>query len=190
MDGFCLHYAIINSYKSLFQPNQTAYQFSINAEGKWKKIVANTPSLHHFASGEGSNFGISTDKLDIELKRIFVQTSFKLLTEKTNQEVTVEALNLEDIEEIDYSKSVVILCLKDSAVLGYGPMGDHWIALVDNDSKSKEFKVACSYTLHDHGYKEEKGPLCRYYNNSMPYSEVKKNRIWQNSIHLVTNKNA
>lgn len=66
-DGLCLLYAILNAYKTLVKPKITVYEFRRDTAHKWKNIIYNTPSLHKFASGEGSDFGIATDKLDLEV---------------------------------------------------------------------------------------------------------------------------
>jgi len=187
-DGFCLLYAILNGYKTLIKPEQTASGFVQDTANKWCKIISNTPSLHQFASGDGSDFGIATDKLDVEVKRVFIETCFKLLTEKTKNEITVAPLEFKNILNADLSKSIIIMCLKETAILEHGSVGDHWVEIVENEFESKKLNVACSYTQHANGFTESKSLSNRYYNNSLPYIEVKKNRIWVDSIYLITNE--
>lgn len=189
-DGFCLLYAICNAYKTLMKPNQTACEFAQNNAKKWCKIISNTPSLHQFASGEGSDFGVATDKLDVEVKGMFIQTCFKLLTENTKNVITVEPLEFDNILSVDLSKSTIILCLNEKAAFEHGSVGDHWVAIIGNESESKKLNVACSYSQLENGFNENKTLSDRYYNNSLPYSEIKKNRLWVNSIYLITNEKA
>jgi len=189
-DGFCLLYAILNSYKAFIKPDQTACVFVQKNMHKWRKIIFNTPSLHQFASGEGSDFGVATNKLDIEVKKAFIETCFKLLTERTKNKIFVAPLRLEDIQKVNFTKGIIILCLKEKAKLEHGSIGDHWVVLTENDSKSEKLNIACSYTQIKHGYKECKSSSGRYYNNSLNHSELKNNRVWQNSIYLITNDNA
>ncbi|MBV1839868.1 hypothetical protein [Photobacterium ganghwense] len=183
-DGFCLLYSILNSYKALVNPSQTASKFVESNFNKWSKLISISPSLQNFSSGEGSNFGIDTNRIDIKLKRLFIESCFDVLTERNNNNFTVTRESIETLKNFNFNNSVVIIALKDEAILEHGQIGDHWITIIGKDDDNERFLVACSYTLHKYGFKEQVDINTeRVFNNTMPYSEMKKKYLYENAIH-------
>ncbi|WP_140162497.1 hypothetical protein [Billgrantia desiderata] len=180
-DGFCLVYSIFNGYKSLTKPSQNSSVFAYENMAKWERVVNITPSLHHFASGVGSDFGVRRIATDIKLKRSFVEACFDVITEGSRRYPVVEVEDIFNLINIDFSAAVVILCVNENAEFEHGNIGDHWVVLVGRDEDS--YLVACSYTLHQHGFQERVDEASgRYYNTKISASKVKKSTVYQNSI--------
>lgn len=186
-DGFCLLYSVLNTYKTLLKPNQSSIKFTSDHYHKRQKIIAITPSLQNFASGEGSDFGVSRDKTDINLKERYINDCFFVLTEGMKSKISSKRVSLDEIQNIDFSNSAVILCLNESAKLEHGEAGDHWISIVGKDIKNSKFLVCCSYTNLEHENSEViDSDTSRTYNNTLSFFELKKSKIYINSIQKVS----
>ena len=190
-DGFCLLYSIMNSYKALINPNQNAAKFASDNFRKWQKIISITPSLHNFASGEGSDFGVTKNSTDICLKERFINDCFYVLTEGMKSKISSSRLTHEKIHEIDFSKSTIIICVNENAQLEHGSVGDHWISIVGIDEENCKFLVCCSFSHHEQFTIERNDEITgRIYNNTIHFSELKKSKIYVNSIQLVSIESA
>jgi hypothetical protein len=185
-DGFCLLYAVMNSYKALVSPRQIATTFSVNNFHKWAKIISITPSLQNFASGEGSDFGVSRNSTDIELKARFIQDCFTVLTEGMKAKIHTRRETIENLINVDFQDSIIILCVNEKAKFEHGSVGDHWVSLVGRDDDEEKFLVCCSFTPHEH-YQAERldGKTGRMFNNTISLHEIKKSKIYVNSIQSV-----
>jgi hypothetical protein len=190
-DGYCLQYSIFNSYKTLIKPEQIARKFVEAHSRKWTKIISISPSLQNFSSGKGSDFGVDTNKVDIKLTRMFVTSCFDVLTEITKQSITITEETIFSLKDFDFKNSVVIVALKNDVVLEHGKLGNHWIAIVGKDEENERFLIACSYTLHQHGFQEKADNVTgRFYNNTLSFSTLRKKNIYENSIHGIRIKSA
>jgi hypothetical protein len=189
-DGFCLLYSILNSYKTLLKPNQSSVSFSSDNSCKWKKIIGIAPSLQNFASGEGSDFGVSKDQTDNYLKERFISDCFSVLTEGMKINITSEREQLENIKDVDFEKSVIILCVNEKAQLEHGAVGDHWISIVGINKDESKYLVACSFTNHGQEDAEKvDSKTSRVYNNALSFSELKKSKVYVHSIQKVLRLN-
>lgn len=180
-DGFCLIYSIFNGYKALTKPAQSSSVFAYENMSKWERVVNITPSLHRFASGVGSDFGVRRIATDIKLKRSFIEACFDVITEGSHKSAVVAVEDILNLNSVNFSTAVVVLCVNEKAEFEHGSIGDHWVALVGRDEDS--YLVACSYTLHQYGFQERVDEKTgRAYNSKIFASNVKKSTVYPNSI--------
>lgn len=185
-DGLCLIYSIFNAYKALQHPEETVPDFTENYDEQWKAVIRNTPSLHNFVLGIGSDFGVQTDATDVKIKRSFIKTSFEVITDASEIAPVVAATDIQHLKTMDFTETVAVLCVKKSARFEHGGMGDHWIAIVGRDDVRGKYLVACSNTLLHHGFKEDQDDQSgRYFNTTIDVSGVTKRTVHPNSINLI-----
>ena len=187
-DGHCLHYAIMNAFKALSEPDSTAYSFAFKSKTKWQKIIALTPSLQNFSSGYGSEFGINTLNAANKILENLMCSYFEAISEKTKSFYRVQKLTIDDIDQFNYKDSVLIFCLKDKAETKHYSNVDHWICCVGQDNKS--LHLACSHVLFeiDNNYAEHSSISSgsRFYNNSIEFSQIQDRTIYKDQIYQIT----
>lgn len=185
-DGLCLIYSIFNAYKALKKPEEAASKFIRKHTEQWKVVIGNTPSLHNFVLGEGSDFGIQIDAMDVKIKRAFIATSFDVMTENSEDSPVVTAIDIESLKTMDFTDSAAVLCVKKSARFEHGGMGEHWVAIVGRDDVRGKYLVACSNTLLHYGFKEEKdNQNGRYFNASIDVTGIMKRTVYSNNINQI-----
>jgi hypothetical protein len=185
-DGLCLIYSIFNAYKALKHPEKTASQFIQKYSEEWKVVIRNTPSLHNFVLGEGSDFGIETDEMDVKIKRSFIKTSFDVMTDGSLYSPVLTAIDIESLKTMDFTENVAVLCVKKSARFEHGGMGEHWVAIVGRDDVRGKYLVACSNTLLHYGFKEEKDNQSgRYFNTSIDVTGIMRRTVYSNNISQI-----
>ncbi|MGF6284488.1 hypothetical protein [Pseudomonas silensiensis] len=186
-DGFCLIYSIFNAYKSLRKPDVKANDFVWGHSKQWAKVISVTPSLQNFASGKGSDFGVSKNVTDEKLKRSFLKTCLDVITEDTRVDAMVASIDIKSLNTVDFSHSVVVLCVKETSVFELGGMGDHWVVIVGRDESQGRYLVACSNTLHQYGFHERVDTQNgRVYNTTIEIKGIKKSTVYPESISEVT----
>ena len=190
-DGFCLLYSVMNSYKSLVKPRMKATTFVANYYNLWNKLINITPSLHNFASGKGSDFGVARNKTDIEITQRLISSCFSVVTEEMKIKVKSTPFDTSSIIDNDFSESVLILCVYQDTLLEYGPIGDHWITVVGVDADQSRLLVSCSYTPHDYQSVERTDPVTnRAYNNTLELSQITSGNLYKNSVQRVSVESA
>lgn len=185
-DGFCLHYAIFNCFKAFVAPSTKADTFALDHLGRWSRLIAITPSLQNFASGEGSSFGALTNRLEEAMKNNFVHCCFEVLAEKSKHEFSVRSLPIEKLQSVSFENQAVLLCIKEAAQLENGSVGDHWVSIVGKNASASSYEVACSVTGHNHMANERQCLSSeRYCNNSIRYKQITKSKVWESSLFVV-----
>lgn len=145
-DGLCLIYSLFNAYKALRSPSEKASDFAYRSSNFWRRVISNTPSLHNFVLGEGSDFGKLRNATDAKVKQEFIATCFEVMTDGSAVSSVVTPSNIESLETMNFTDSVAILCVKEKAEFEEGGMGDHWVAIVGREDDTAVYLVACSYT--------------------------------------------
>lgn len=185
-DGLCLIYSLFNAYKSLKHPKETASKFIKKHSEQWTVVIGNTPSLHNFVLGEGSDFGIQSDATDVKVKRAFITTSFDVMTDDLPDSPIVTAIDVQSLKTMDFTKCVAVLCVKKLARFEHGRMGDHWVAIVGRDDERGKYLVACSNTLLHYGFKEDKdNQTGRYFNTTIDVAEITNRTVYTNNINQI-----
>lgn len=185
-DGFCLIYALFNGYKALKNPEVKASDFAINNSKAWKRVIGSTPSLHNFVLGEGSDFGQLKGSTDAKLKQRFVDTCMEALTDGVRYTPSVSTVELADLATIDFSKSVVIICVTEKAKSEHGKMGDHWVCVVGRDDDERKYFVACSFTHQRYGFTERQDKRTkRFYNTTIAFKGLNRTTIYPDNINLI-----
>lgn len=179
MDGFCLLYAVANAFKALKYPALTANGFVEKQRHVWQKLISVTPSLHNFASGEGSRFGASTDQTDVILHERFLELCAAVVSERKRETFRVRRITAEEISRNVTENSVVLLALRPKVRTNRCTIGDHWICVVDMDEE--DFLFACSYT----DYLDERRDTSKE-NISLSHKRPFNNRIAKNSLNKKT----
>jgi hypothetical protein len=185
-DGFCLLYAVANAFKTLKYPTKTANRFVENQNYIWTKLIMVTPSLHNFASGEGSSFGASTNQTDIILHERFLELCAAVVSERKKENFIVRRIALKDILGGVAKKSVVLLCFRSKVRTQRCSIGDHWVCVVDVDDKN--LLLACSYTDYLDEQRKSSGEkvsnhLKRPFNNLIAQNEINKETVFENSLY-------
>jgi hypothetical protein len=187
LDGFCLLYSIMNSYKTLTNQNElaTKFAFKLKNKKKWRDLISITPSLHNFASGEGSVFGLK-DKAEIEFKNSFISSCFHTLSD-TKLKLVPIPIRFNEVLETDFTDSCVIICLKSGTKLEQSESGDHWVSIVGFNVSENKILLTCSYTSHEKGLTEnEDVQTNKIYNNAISLDEFKARNIYVNEIYKVS----
>ncbi|ACT48181.1 hypothetical protein [Methylotenera mobilis] len=185
-DGFCLLYAIMNSFKSITESNASAEYFSYKYSTEWKNIISITPSIHEFANGNGSNFVNVNIKTELPLLDTFINTSFSILTKKNEkQKISAVRISRSEISSLDFKSSAVIFCTKEKAKTEHTEGLDHWLCIVGK--KNNKYLLACSYTSHcinpcQYNEKLDR-KTSRIYNNTINEEEL--NQIYKNAIYKI-----
>lgn len=186
-DGLCLIYSLFNAYKALTQPKAPAAKYTKDHDDKWKVVIGNTPSLHNFVLGTGSDFGLRTDAMDAAVKRAFIASSIAVMTEEaTGDSPIVAAVDIPSLATMDFSNSVAVLCVKRAAKFENGGMGEHWIAIVGRDDAQGKYLVACSNTLIHHGFTERADERTgRYFNTTIDVAGITTRTVYPNNINQI-----
>ena len=185
-DGLCLIYSLFNAYKALRNPDEKASNFAERNSNPWRRVIGNTPSLHNFVLGEGSDFGELKDITDAKIKQAFIATSFEVMTDKTRVSSVVTPVDIQSLANMDFSESVAILCVTKHAEFEFGGMGDHWVAIVGRDAEQKKYLVSCSATMHHHGFRERLDEQTgRFYNTTIDVKGINKRTVYLNNINQV-----
>lgn len=185
-DGLCLIYSLFNAYKALRSPNEKASDFAYRNSNFWRRVIGNTPSLHNFVLGEGSDFGKLRNATDAKVKQAFIATCFDVMTDGSAVSPVVAPSNIESLAEMDFADSVAILCVKEKAEFENGGMGDHWVAIVGRDDEAGAYLVACSYTNHSFGLNERKDSKTgRYYNTTIEVDRITASTAHPDNINVI-----
>ncbi|RMO65488.1 hypothetical protein ALQ37_200040 [Pseudomonas syringae pv. aptata] len=185
-DGLCLIYSLFNAYKALRSPSDKASDFAHRNSNFWRRVIGNTPSLHNFVLGEGSDFGKLRNATDSKVKRAFIATCFDVMTDGSAVSPVVTATDIESLTTMDFSDSVAILGVKDQAEFEEGGMGDHWVAIVGRDDNAGVYLVACSYTNHSYGLNERQDAKTgRYYNTTIKVTGINKSTSYSDNINVI-----
>lgn len=185
-DGLCLIYALFNAYKTLRNPEVKAPDFVAKYMNPWRRVIGNTPSLHNFVLGEGSDFGKLKDATDAKIKQAFISTCLEVMTDNSRVSSIVTATDIQSLASMDFSESVVVICVKENAEFEHGTMGDHWVAIVGRDDVKGVYLVACSYTIHQYGFQERQDEQSkRYYNTTIEIGVITKQTAYPDSINKV-----
>ncbi|WP_143503730.1 hypothetical protein [Pseudomonas sp. ATCC PTA-122608] len=186
-DGLCLIYSLFNAYKALRSPSEKASDFVFRNMNFWRRVIGNTPSLHNFVLGEGSDFGKLRHVTDAKVKQVFVSTSFEVMTDGSGVSPVVIPSDIQSLATLNFAESVAILCVKEKAEFEEGGMGDHWVAIVGRDDKAGTYLVACSYTNHQYGFHERQDDKTgRFFNTTIPVSGITKNTVYPDNINVVS----
>jgi len=176
----------MNSYKTLTSQNElaTKFAFKLKNKKKWRDLISITPSLHNFASGEGSVFGLK-DKAEIEFKNLFISSCFNILSDaRVKLESTPISFN--EVLKTDFTYSCVIICFKSGAKLEQSESGDHWVSIVGFNLSENKILLTCSYTSHEKGLTENEDiETNKIYNNAITLDEFKARNIYANEIYKV-----
>lgn len=185
-DGLCLIYSLFNAYKSLRSPSERASDFAYRNSNFWKRVISNTPSLHNFVLGEGSDFGKLRNATDAKVKQQFIATCFQVMTDGSAVSSMVTPSNIESLATMNFTDSVAILCVKEKAEFEEGGMGDHWVAIVGRDDDNALYLVACSYTNHVYGFNERKDTKTgRYYNTTIEVDRIAISTSYPDNINVI-----
>jgi len=188
-DGHCLQYAIMNAYKALSKPALSSCAFAAKktTETKWKNIIAITPSLQNFSSGLGSEFGISPLVVADKIIENLFRSYFEVISERKIK-YSVSKIQKNQMNNVNFANSVLIFGLKDKAKTEYYDDVDHWVCAIGTDRNS--FLLACSWVLYEREteYSEQISDMSngRYFNNTLNFSEISKNHIYENQIFIIT----
>ncbi len=186
LDGFCLLYALANAFKVLKYPDRTASWFVYNQGHVWKKLVSVTPSLHNFASGEGSCFGVSTDRTDVTVKESFLELCAAVIGERKMETFTAHRVPAIELPAAIGKHSVALMCFGQGVKTERCTIGDHWVSVVDVDED--KYFLACSYADHLSEKVTESGVAVspvhkRPFNNTIARRSVNKTTIVENSVY-------
>jgi hypothetical protein len=185
-DGLCLIYSLFNAYKALRSPNERASDFAYRNTNFWQRVISNTPSLHNFVLGEGSDFGRLRNATDAKVKQAFIATSFEVMTDGSGVSPAVIPADMEYLTTMDFGESVAILCVKEKAEFEEGGMGDHWVSIVGRDDDTGIYLVACSYTNHSYGLNERQDAKTgRYYNTTIKVTGINKSTSYPDNINII-----
>lgn len=185
-DGLCLIYSLFNAYKSLRSPSEKASDFAYKNSNFWRRVIGNTPSLHNFVLGDGSDFGKLRNATDVKVKKAFIATSFEVMTDGTAVSSVVTPTDIKSLTTMDFSEVVAILCVKENAEFEEGGMGDHWITIVGRDDNAGVYLVACSYTNHSYGLNERQDAKTeRYYNTTIKVERINKSSSYSDNINVI-----
>jgi hypothetical protein len=142
LDGFCLLYAVLNTYKTFTAPKKSARQFARTTSEKWRKLIRLSPSLEKFSSGTGSVFGLSTTSADIAVISNLINSYFSAIEEHTKSKYHVERVLADEALKTDFSHSMLIFCLRQSASTEHYTGIDHWVCGIN--IKDSNMLLACS----------------------------------------------
>ena len=185
-DGLCLIYSLFNAYKALRSPSEKASDFAYRNSNFWRRVIGNTPSLHNFVLGEGSDFGKLRNSTDAKVKQSFIATCFEVMTDGSAVSSVVTSTDIESLTTKDFTESVAILCVKDKAEFEEGGMGDHWVAIVGRDDDAGVYLVACSYANHQYGLNERQDEgTGRYYNTTIKVDRINKSTSYPDNINVI-----
>lgn len=185
-DGLCLIYSLFNAYKALRNPSDKASDFAYRNSNFWRRVIGNTPSLHNFVLGEGSDFGKLRNVTDAKVKQAFIATCFEVMTDGSAVSPVVTPTDIESLTTMDFTDSVAILCVKQKAELEKGGMGDHWVAIVGRDDAAGVYLVACSYTNHSYGLNERQDEVTgRFYNTTIKVGGINKSTSYPDNINVI-----
>lgn len=185
-DGLCLIYSLFNAYKALRSPNERASDFAHRNSNFWRRVIGNTPSLHNFVLGEGSDFGRLRNATDAKVKQAFIATCFDVMTDGSAVSPVVTPTDIESLTTMDFSDSVAILCVKEKAEFEEGGMGDHWVAIVGRDDDAGVYLVACSYTNHSYGLNERQDAKTgRFYNTTIEVGGITRATSYPENISVI-----
>lgn len=185
-DGLCLIYSLFNAYKALRSPNEKASDFSYRNSNFWRRVIGNTPSLHNFVLGDGSDFGKLRNATDAKVKQAFIATCFEVMTDGSAVSSVVTPTDIESLTTMDFSEAVAILCVKEKAEFEEGGMGDHWVTIVGRDDDAGVYLVACSYTNHAYGLNERQDTKTeRYYNTTIKVDRINKSTSYPDNINVI-----
>lgn len=185
-DGLCLIYSLFNAYKALRSPSEKASDFSYRNSNFWRRVIGNTPSLHNFVLGDGSDFGKLRNATDAKVKQAFIATCLEVMTDGSAVSSVVTSTDIESLTTMDFSEAVAILCVKEKAEFEEGGMGDHWIAIVGRDDDAGVYLVACSYTNHSYGLNERQDAKTgRFYNTTIEVERINKSTSYPDNINII-----
>ncbi|PNP69390.1 hypothetical protein AL481_013805 [Pseudomonas aeruginosa] len=149
-------------------------------------MIGNTPSLHNFVLGDGSDFGKLRNATDAKVKQAFIATCFEVMTDGSAVSSVVTPSDIESLATMDFTESVAILCVKEKAEFEEGGMGDHWVAIVGRDDDAAVYLVACSYTNHAYGLNERKDAKTgRYYNTTIKVDRITTSTSYPDNINVI-----
>lgn len=185
-DGLCLIYSLFNAYKALRCPNEKASDFAYRNSNFWRRVIGNTPSLHNFVLGDGSDFGKLRNATDAKVKQAFISTCFEVMTDGSAVSSKVKPADIEALSTMDFSEAVAIFCVKKNAEFEEGGMGDHWVAIVGRDDGVGVYLVACSYTNHAYGLNERQDSRTgRFFNTTIKVSNINKSTCYPDNINII-----
>jgi hypothetical protein len=185
-DGLCLIYSLFNAYKALRNPSEKASDFVYRNSNFWRRVIGNTPSLHNFVLGEGSDFGKLKSATDAKVKQAFISTCLEVMTDGSSVSSVLTSIDIESLVTMDFTDSVAIMCVKEKAEFEQGGMGDHWVALVGRDDDAGVYLIACSYTNHQYGLNERQNPKTgRFYNTTIEASRINKSTCYPHNISTI-----
>lgn len=185
-DGLCLIYSLFNAYKALRSPTDRASDFARRNINFWQRVIGNTPSLHNFVLGEGSDFGRLRNATDAKVKQAFIATCFEVMTDGSAVSPLVTPTDMDHRTTMDFSESVAILCVKEKAEFEEGGMGDHWVSIVGRDDDAGIYLVACSYTIHSYGLNERQDAKTgRFYNTTIKVAGINKSTSYPDNINII-----
>ena len=149
-------------------------------------MIGNTPSLHNFVLGDGSDFGKLRNATDAKVKQAFIATCLEVMTDGSAVSSVVTSTDIESLTTMDFSEAVAILCVKEKAEFEEGGMGDHWIAIVGRDDDAGVYLVACSYTNHSYGLNERQDAKTgRFYNTTIEVERINKSTSYPDNINII-----
>lgn len=185
-DGLCLIYSLFNAYKALRSPSEKASDFAYRNSNFWRRVIGNTPSLHNFVPGDGSDFGKLRNATDAKVKQAFIATCLEVMTDGSAVSSVVTSTDIESLTTMDFSEAVAILCVKEKAEFEEGGMGDHWVAIVGRDDDAGVYLLACSYTNHAYGLNERQDSKTgRFYNTTIKVAGINKSTSYPDNINII-----
>ena len=185
-DGLCLIYSLFNAYKALRSPSEKATDFAYRNSNFWRRVIGNTPSLHNFVLGDGSDFGKLRNATDAKVKQAFIATCLEVMTDGSAVSSVVTSTDIESLTTMDFSEAVAILCVKEKAEFEEGGMGDHWVAIVGRDDDAGVYLLACSYTNHAYGLNERQDSKTgRFYNTTIKVAGINKSTSYPDNINII-----
>ncbi len=149
-------------------------------------MIGNTPSLHNFVLGDGSDFGKLRNATDAKVKQAFIATCLEVMTDGSAVSSVVTSTDIESLTTMDFSEAVAILCVKEKAEFEEGGMGDHWVAIVGRDDDAGVYLLACSYTNHAYGLNERQDSKTgRFYNTTIKVAGINKSTSYPDNINII-----
>jgi hypothetical protein len=185
-DGCCLLWCIVASVKTLIDPELTIQAFSIKhrIQDKWKKLISIAPIPHKFLNGDGSDIGLP-QPLEIRVITNFVDLAFRIF-ESRQHRFTVKRITIAQFQrKTNYSNSVIIFCLRSTAVMKCYSNAEHWVSCVSRQEQT--LLLACSCSIYDcDPYEELLTADGRRYNNTMNLDQLTAKHIEHKFIFLIT----
>lgn len=183
-DSACFPYAIMNGFKTLVKPESDNFDF-LESLPIWKDIIKMYPQPNTLISGDyffdhflQSDMSDKDDFIDNQFHHI-MKSSIEIINSR-GYGLKYRTINIQDIEDINFSKEVLIVLIEKPVSCRSGnTIQHHYICI--NGRSSDYYNVMCSFTIHSvhHStYKEElDAETRRCFNNQIKVDLVNENSI-------------